>query len=246
MCNDSPTSETSTVASSQVKLTLFPVDSRASHFPSPEPETVETMTVRSGRKCFELYGQFSPLGLLAKTLLESSAWNSIRCLLTWKASATPRKRLLFRLVPSTPSTDEIEFGLLPTPKAQSANAPGFHGNGGQDIQTTIAVMAGLMPTPTAQDAKNSTCPPSQKDRDSVPGHLLRLISTLNASDGKSGDYGRNRSKHRPSGARKQMNVATAIGDIAERQTKSGNPTIHPTFYERLMGFPDGWTDVTPE
>lgn len=31
----------------------------------------------------------------------------------------------------------------------------------------------LFPTPAAQDAKNSTLPPSQKDRDSIPGHLLR-------------------------------------------------------------------------
>jgi hypothetical protein len=31
----------------------------------------------------------------------------------------------------------------------------------------------MWPTPTAQDAKNSTLPPSQKDRDSIPGELLK-------------------------------------------------------------------------
>lgn len=31
----------------------------------------------------------------------------------------------------------------------------------------------MYPTPAAQDAKNSTLPPSQKVRDSVPGALLR-------------------------------------------------------------------------
>ncbi|WP_220185048.1 hypothetical protein, partial [Thermoactinomyces daqus] len=31
----------------------------------------------------------------------------------------------------------------------------------------------LWPTPTAQDGKNATLPPSQKERDSVPGALIR-------------------------------------------------------------------------
>lgn len=39
---------------------------------------------------------------------------------------------------------------------------------------TSAKGSGLLPTPTAQDAKNSTLPPSQRDRDSLPGYLLRL------------------------------------------------------------------------
>lgn len=230
MLNDSTTLKNLTAPTSPEKLTLFPVDSLASRFPLPGSERAKQTTVRSGVKCCELYVQFSPLGLLAKTLLESSAWNSTRCLLTWKASATPAKRLLFRLVPSTPCTEETEFGLLPTPKAQSKNSPGFYGTGGQDIQTTVAVMAGLLPTPTqkitgktsdnfrpalhevvrqliptptAQDAKNLTCPPSQKDRDSIPGFLLSAQS-------------------------------------------NGSHSIHPIFYERLMGYPDGWTDVEPE
>jgi hypothetical protein len=37
------------------------------------------------------------------------------------------------------------------------------------LRTAVAIY----PTPTAQDAKNSTLPVSQTDRDSIPGHLLR-------------------------------------------------------------------------
>lgn len=40
------------------------------------------------------------------------------CFLTWTDSATPRKRLLFRLVPSTPRTDGTECGWWPTPQAR--------------------------------------------------------------------------------------------------------------------------------
>ena len=57
-----------------------------------------------------------PAGCLVKMLLESSAWNSTVCFLTWKVSATPRGRLLFRLVPQMPDTEETEYGLWPTPK----------------------------------------------------------------------------------------------------------------------------------
>lgn len=70
-----------------------------------------------------------------------------------------------------------------------------------------------------------------------------MLPTPSASEGKSGDYGRNRSRNRAYGARRQMNVATDIGDIANRKSKSGNPTISPTFYELLMGFPEGWTEI---
>jgi hypothetical protein len=31
----------------------------------------------------------------------------------------------------------------------------------------------MWPTPAAQDGKNSTLPPSQRDRDSVPGAMIR-------------------------------------------------------------------------
>lgn len=63
--------------------------------------------------------------------------------------------------------------FYPTPRASDGNSPGIHGNGGQDLRTVVAIMEGLYPTPTAQDAKNSTLPPSQKDRDSIPGMLLK-------------------------------------------------------------------------
>lgn len=88
------------------QLTLFPEDFLASHSPQPGSAVARTMTVTSGRKCCELYRKSGPLGSLVRTLLVSSAWRSTRCYLTWKASATPARRLLFRLVPSIPHTEE--------------------------------------------------------------------------------------------------------------------------------------------
>lgn len=48
--------------------------------------------------------------------------------------------------------------------------------------TPISLAVKLYPTPTANDAKNATLPPSQCDRDSVPGALMRegITGSLNA------------------------------------------------------------------
>ena len=90
-------------------------DFLASHSLQPGSEEARRMTVTSGRKCCEFYRKSGPLGSLVKMLLESSAWRSTRCYLTWKASATPAKRLLFRLVPSTPRTEGTGSQLWATP-----------------------------------------------------------------------------------------------------------------------------------
>ena len=95
-------------------------DFLASHSVQPGSEEARRMTVTSGRKCSELYRKSGPLGSLVRMLLESSAWRSTRCYLTWKASATPARRLLFRLVPSTPRTEGTELPLLPTPTARDS------------------------------------------------------------------------------------------------------------------------------
>jgi hypothetical protein len=52
------------------------------------------------------------------------------CSLTWKVSATPRGRLLFRLLPSVLPIDETDSGsLLPTPTASNTKAVHLRTNG---------------------------------------------------------------------------------------------------------------------
>lgn len=59
--------------------------------------------------------------------------------------------------------------LCPTPRANSHACPGIHGQGGFDLQTSVK----LWPTPAAQDGKNSTLSPSQKERDTIPGAVIK-------------------------------------------------------------------------
>src|SRR6516165_1295897 len=81
----------------------------------PASEEARAMTVRSGRDCLRLLKFSDPLFAFSKTLLESSAWNSTLCFLTWKVSATPvRHRLLFQLAVSMPRTGETGSGLWAT------------------------------------------------------------------------------------------------------------------------------------
>ena len=118
-----------------------------------EKERERKITAISGARCYERYGKFSPLGLLVKTLMESSQWYSPARRLKWDARMICSKRityieqsnnsllmpsvktlnvqdiqsnrLLFRLVPSEHPTEETGYGLL----------------------------QGLIPTPIASDAQ---------------------------------------------------------------------------------------------
>lgn len=104
------------------QLPLFPVGSRdhASLSHSPDSEAARKMTVTSGLKCSELSRNSGPLGSLVRMCLGLSIWHSTRCYLTWTVQGTPRRRLLFRLVPWTPRTDETEYLFWPTPSTGAA------------------------------------------------------------------------------------------------------------------------------
>ena len=86
----------------------------------PGAPKAKQMTAICGRQCFMLSRSGARLGLLVKTLLESSIWHSTLAYLIWKTSVTPSNRLLFQLVPWAPSTSESGSGFWPTPQASDA------------------------------------------------------------------------------------------------------------------------------
>jgi len=175
------------------------------------------MTVRSGRKCSELLGKPSLLGSLVRMLLESSRWNSTISFLTWKASATPRGRLLFRLVPSMPDTDGTEFGssqdsLWSTPQARDFRS-GDDPNGiratrkrEQGWSQNLNDQVKMWPTPRACEAMETSLPPSR-----VNNHDKCTLS---------------QSMHHP--------------HFVSGETKA-NGSLNPAWVEWLMGYPIGHT-----
>lgn len=62
---------------------------------------------------------------------------------------------------------------LPTPDTGMRGGTIYDPKGKSQSQRTLQSYVKTFPTPTAQDAKNSTLPPSQRNRDTLPGHMIR-------------------------------------------------------------------------
>ena len=128
--------------------------SRASPGASPGSSEARKMTAISGRKCCGSWLSAGPLGCLEKMLLGSSRWASTEFFLTWKPSATPAGRLLFRLVPSMPRISGNASGSWPTPRVGNnggwGNPERASDPGNCRLEDTAAGAA--WPTPQAHDS----------------------------------------------------------------------------------------------
>ena len=209
-------------------------DFLASHSAQPGSDEARRMTVTSGRKCCELYRKSGPLGSLVKTLLESSVWRSTRCYLTWKASATPAKRLLFRLVPSMPRTDGTEWQFWPTPvsgRPDQGMSKSQEERHSLSLMQAVQVRSGMWPTPTAMDAKgldHSLRKGATSSRSILLAQKVAMFPTPTERDFKSADMN-------PYSNR--FSQKTELNSVVGGQ-------LNPTWVEWLMGFPLGWTDLS--
>ena len=240
-------------------------DFLASHSVQPGSDEARTMTVTSGRKCCELYRKSGPLGSLVRTLLVSSAWRSTRCYLTWKASATPARRLLFRLVPSTPRTGGTgsPFWVGTPTGAMSKRSDKF----AQGRTPNPAEAAMMFPTPTARDCKGA----NSIEHLSTGNHVAQLANTVNLFPTPTARCGQTPCIHGEGGLDlatfakliptvttgagmcggsanyqrlKEMEDAGVISQEERRSMAAGNGgQLNPTWVEAMMGFPVGWTEL---
>ena len=108
------------------QLTLFQVDSLANHTQLQGKEKEKKMNAIYGPKCLEQFKKLNHVGLWAKMfadlLVGMEGWFSTRCNLIWKIQGTKYNRFYFQLQVSTLPTEEIGFGLLPTPTASCHEA----------------------------------------------------------------------------------------------------------------------------
>lgn len=210
------------------QLTFFQEGSPVNRSPSPGSEEARRMTVTSGRKCLELSKSCGLLGLLEKTLLESSIWRSTRCYLTWRPKATKQGRLLFQLAVSMPRTAE----------------------------TGSQLWLGTMTASQTGGNHSLRSPERMRGRTPSPAEFVMMWPTPRAQE--SGDYqysAGNHDKPTPtlSGAVKLWptptgRCGTGVSNSAMRQggedlqTAAGG-LLNPAWVEWLMGFPIGWTDL---
>jgi hypothetical protein len=97
------------------------------------------------------------------------------------------------------------------------------------------------PTPAAQDGKNSTFPPSQIDRDTVPGAIMRNWPTPIAGNGRNGCTADSERIARKveQGWTIDLHYIVKVQE-GEEKTKG---QLNADWVEILMGFDIGWTDI---
>ena len=204
------------------QFSLFAADSHASRSARPGTSEAQTMTAISGQKCLESYARYSQLGLLAKTLLESSIWNSTKCFLTWKVRVTPAKRLIFRLAESMPTTYAIASGLLPTATATEYGSNKSPSKGAA-VRPSLSQMArrDMWPTMTVTTAEH---PGRVKLK---PGQQTTLSQEVNREILPTPDVG----------------AAKGRGEKSSDNRSRLGGSLNPEWIEWLQGFPVGWTDL---
>ena len=227
------------------QLTFFQEDSRASHSPRPGSEEARKMTVTSGRKCLESYGNCGPLGCLVRMCLESSIWHSTRCYLTWKKKDTKAKRSLFQLAVSMPRTNDTESQFWPTPMASSWGGSGHR-------KTLRALQAKGLITEAERLAlqKGNQIDTNPDFLEWLMGYeqqFTKLIPTPTATDYKGGclsRYWRSQTvqaeREREKGSRgydgllRSLVEVTPLGRIGQ---------MNPEYLEWLMGYLIEWTEL---
>ena len=227
------------------QLMLFPAGSRASRSLAPGSDEARRMTVTSGRKCSASLMKSSPLGLLARMLLESSIWRSTMCCLTWKEKATKQGRLYFQLAVSAPRTGGTGSPLLPTVTATVAT----HGGPNQRDSSGrpgLQQAATMWPTPVVPNGGRSVASVTdwrsqrtaykngrkvQVDLNAAVQMYPMLLATPQARD------------HFPPHSEVYINKKRAEGHGMKNLNDQIGGQLNPAWVSRLMGFPDGWLDL---
>ena len=246
-----------------------PEDSPASHSALQAKEREQTITATSGRRCYERYGRYSPLGSLVKTLLESRQWWSPAKRLRWDAQTisskrityTERKadshskksarilkqqdiqssRLIFQLAVSEHPTEEKESGLLPTVQTQGLKRCNPKGK-------TEFLPLDLLPTPTALDKAGGRI-----NRSPSPGAAQRPTLALAARKGLlptpcAKEATKYTKTFNPNSQMGKGLTALALSEMlptpAVRKKTSGKTSqLNPLYVEEMMGFPLMWTTL---
>lgn len=263
-------------AQDYVQLTLFPEDSPVSHSPRPGSDEARQMTATSGLKLCGLLKSSDPLGLLARTLLASSAWSSPARLLEWRADQLIDCRIT--TITRRYSHDRktcCSAASSETLKALDTKSRHLLYRLVPSAPPTSVAVSQYWPTITATIADHGG--PNQRDSSGRPGLQMALSMWPTPSASNSGctaltpvltKNGTIRHKNRAgTQSYARLGQVAAMFPTPKAQNArsngerhgSGGPSLdavaggalNPDWVEWLMGFPTGWTDtgvsdITPE
>ena len=139
----------------------------------PERDRERTMTVTSGRRCYERYGRYSPLGSLARTLLESSRWYSPAVSLRWEAKPLYSERITRHgkdgsNMSSRPSARTLKTRDIPSSRLLFRLVPSARRTGGTGCGSS---QGALLPTPAVMEDRRKPNGDGQRQK--------KLMSNLN-------------------------------------------------------------------
>ena len=227
-----------------IQSTLYQEDSRASRFPWLESKKAKGTTVISGRKCSGLSENLSRVGYLVRTYLESCELPGTRFARTWSVKATTSEYLIMKLRLSehriggkgsslwaTPNT----MDYLPQRSPDALRRQAETTRKGRTKPANLREQASpetmrLWPTPTSRDYKDGSAQSCQN----VPvngslGRAVHMYATPQARDYRTGQASRWESPDRSRNLNDQM-----------------GGQLNPDWVEWLMGFPIGYTSLTPQ
>ena len=228
----------------------------------------------SGRSILDLSKSVDRLGSLEKTLVDTLNSVLTPYSRTWRVKVTPQGRLVFQLLASVPTTKEKESGLWPTPTTDSANnrtkkyaqggtpltmaiqtwptptsrdwkdqigayPPSTNVTRGETLMNTVTRRS--WPTPAARDWKD-TGENTNYEKIAKKGKLagaVKMWPTPNASDN------RDRGNLSDPAIQRRIAMGKQVGLTMAVKEKKGGGTLNPTWVEWLMGYPTGWTDLSP-
>lgn len=246
---------------------------RASRSPSQASSLGRMIAGTYGPTTFDSSQPVGPLSSWVSRLQQRLARiGSTECMLTWKESATPAGRQLFRLVPSTRPIDVTGCGLWPTPVASEARQ-GFQDRsrgmkGSQESLTTVAVKA-LWQTPVADDAPDRLIGKvNSRGEPKLSGQVKAMWPTPKANEGTGAKIPPGRqggmalkttallacwptplsaptseASHNQVSGQYRRSMAAAMPGSSATTEKPG--ALNPAFVCWLMGFPQEWESCAP-
>ena len=220
---------------------LFEDLSMSSQEDSPAKTSQQPASVGGFKLTDQVYSS-SSLVLLAKYNPDMQSWRTSQISLVeteedglepfsepWPRSGTMRSGTAYLLPPLVQITKETVSGLLPTPTAQDNNQVRGIGCGTGKRGTTLGGYVRTFPTPSATrygrqktGSKNATARPSLETM-----ARQNLWPTPCAGDSR--------------GAGPNQNTVS-LGREVKRQHGG---QLNPTWVEWLMGYPSGWTELSP-